>query len=559
MLIWSMVQTRRGLHWVNTMDILSDLKMYARFGWGLRGFLRHTITLPQARDIIQQRLGERESHFLRIVERGIYGHPASPYLPLLRSARCAMADIRRMVHARGIEDTLRSLHAAGIRISFEQFKGREPLRCNGIEFVVRARDFNNPYLTRHYQSESGGTTGAGTRVEHDLDHLAAQAPHVMLARHVHGVLDVPTALWRGILPDGSGINNVLRAARHGCVPQKWFSPVVALRRSIKYRVATYYTVIMGRALGVPLPWPEIVPIDRGIVVARWAAEALKTSGACLVLAPVSRALRVCLAAKENGLDLAGATFMVAGEPPTPAKVEGIRSSGARHFPTYGLAESGRMGMGCGAPSECNDLHLLTDAFAVIQHPYEVPGSDVTVPAFAVTSLLPTAPKLMLNVEIDDYGIIEQRACGCPLEECGLHTHVRGIRSYRKLTGEGVTLVGSEMVEILEKVLPARFGGSPLDYQLLEEEDEIGFTRLNLLIHPRLDLPGEAAVIGAIMDALGKGSAGADSARAIWRQAGTLRVKRMEPIWTARGKFMPIHVVRKPDPSMPASSSAAPPP
>ena len=93
------------------MDILSDMIMYARFGWGLRSFLRHTITLAQAREITRRRLAERESHFLRIMERGIYGHPSSPYRPLLQSARCEMADIRTMVHARGIEDTLRSLLA----------------------------------------------------------------------------------------------------------------------------------------------------------------------------------------------------------------------------------------------------------------------------------------------------------------------------------------------------------------------------------------------------------------------------------------------------------------
>jgi hypothetical protein len=203
-----------------------------------------------------------------------------------------------------------------------------------------------------------------------------------------------------------------------------------------------------------------------------------------------------------------------------------------------------MGMGCGSPVECNDLHLLTDAFAVIQRPCEVPGSDMKVPAFAVTSLLPSAPKLMLNAEIDDYGIVEERSCGCPLEECGLKTHVRSIRSFRKLTGEGVTLVGSEMVEVLERVLPARFGGSLLDYQLLEEEDARGFTRLSLLIHPRIPIENDAAVIDTMITALGKGSAGADSARAIWRQADTLRVRRMEPIWTERGKYMPLHVVKK---------------
>jgi hypothetical protein len=368
----------------------------------------------------------------------------------------------------------------------------------------------------------------------------------MLTWEAHNVLGVPTALWRGILPDGSGLNNILRAVRFGQVPQKWFSHIAArdLRYPLKYRLATYGTVVIGRLCGVALPWPETVSLDEASVVARWAAAALQAHGACLILTQVSRALRVCLAAQEAGIDLTGATFTVGGEPPTPAKMQAIARTGARCFPTYTFAEAGRIGMGCGRPVDGNDLHFFKDAFALIQYPRQVPGSDYTVPAFHFTSLLPTAPKLMLNVETDDYGVIETRACGCPWEAYGFTEHLRHIRSFRKLTGEGVTLVGSEMVRILEEVLPARFGGSPLDYQLLEEEDDQGFTRLSLVVSPKIVLPDETAVLTVMLDALGQGSMAADSARAIWHQARTLQVKRMEPVWTARGKLMPLHLAQR---------------
>jgi hypothetical protein len=170
--------------------------------------------------------------------------------------------------------------------------------------------------------------------------------------------------------------------------------------------------------------------------------------------------------------------------------------------------------------------------------------DVTVPAFHFTTLLPTAPKLLLNVESDDYGVLETRSCGCPLESYGYSEHIREVRSFRKLTGEGVSLVGTEMVRILEEVLPARFGGSPLDYQLLEEEDERGFTRLTLLVSPAILLAEDAAVIDTVLGELGRSGAAADVARAIWSQAETLRVRRQEPIWTARGKLMPLHLAER---------------
>ena len=49
------------------MGIFADLKMYGRFAWGLRGFLRHTITLEEAKAIVQRRMEEREENFLRLV------------------------------------------------------------------------------------------------------------------------------------------------------------------------------------------------------------------------------------------------------------------------------------------------------------------------------------------------------------------------------------------------------------------------------------------------------------------------------------------------------------
>ena len=41
--------------------------------------------------------------------------------------------------------------------------------------------------------------------------------------------------------------------------------------------------------------------------------------------------------------------------------------------------------------------------------------------------------------------------------------------------------------LIEQVLPARFGGTPLDYQLMEQEEEYGLTRVYLVIHPALKL------------------------------------------------------------------------
>lgn len=527
------------------MGLLSDLKMYGRFAWGLRSFLRHTLTLEEAKAIIKKRMEERESNFLRIVKRGIFGYLKSPYLPLMKLAQCEMGDIENMVREKGLENTLMELRNVGIYISFEEFKGRKPIERKGKVIPTQAHDFDNPFLSHYYQAETGGTTGAGTRVGMDLDHISSQAPFIMIREYAHGLLNVPTAIWRGILPDESGFSSILYRYRSGNLPKKWFTPITKqnFKPSLKNHLATKYILGMGHLMGVPIPWPEPVHLDQAIVIARWAARTLESHGACLINTHVSMALRIALAAQEEKLNLTGVTFMGGGEPPTPAKVRKITSTGARYIPNYYLADVGIIGAGCANPLEINDLHFFKDGLSLIQYPRSVIGSEIKVDAFYLTTLLPTSPKIMLNVESDDYGIIETRACGCPLEGYGYTEHIRQVRSFQKLTGDGVTLVGSEMIHILEEILPGRFGGSPLDYQLVEEEDERGLTRLTLLVSPKIEISDEREVIETVLEALGQMSVSGNLARSIWSQAKALRIKRTEPIWTTRGKLMPLHLER----------------
>jgi hypothetical protein len=540
------------------MKFTSDIRMYTRFACGLPSYFRRGIALEEARQIVTRRLAQREETFLRVAERGIYGYERSPYRRLLQMAGCELADLRRMVRSHGLNATLRKLRDAGVAISFEEFKGRQPIVRNGRTLQVEAKDFDNPWVSRYYYAETGGSTGAGTRVPMDLEHLVATAPYYAISYDAHGVWGAPTALWRGILPDSTGIDNILRASLLGQTPQRWFTPVTRqdLRPSLKNRLATWTILTAGRLSGVPMPLPEPVSLDRADVVARWAAQALRRHGRCMVRTNISKAVRVCLAAEAAGLNLTGCTFFGGGEPPTPSKLQHITRVGAKNVPTYAMTETGFVGVGCARPQDENDCHLLEDAVALIQYTQQVPGTDIEVPAFCLTTLLPTSPRIMLNVEIDDYGVCEERSCGCPLEQYGFRKHVTEIRSYRKLTGEGVTLIGSDMIRILEEVLPAKFGGTALDYQFMEEENERGFTQLSLVISPQVAILDENAVIGVVLEAMGRENNAAGLARAEWAQAGTLRVKRMEPVITARGKLMPLHLAQRGTRKREASVGAA---
>jgi hypothetical protein len=517
--------------------------MYGRFAAGLPGFLRRRLTVEQAESAIRRNLAERETNFLQLARRGIYDNPRSPYRPLLEMAGCTFGDLEASVRTKGLEPTLEALRAEGVYVTFEEYKGRQPLVRRGRTFELDPHAFDNPLASRAYAGTTGGSTGVGTRVDTDLDNIYALTRHVLIGRSVHGVLGVPGAVWKGTLPDPIGVQVMLGAALYGGMPERWYTPVTRddYTPPLRFRLATSYILWMSRVCGVPFPWPQPLPIDQAVVLARWAAEAVKAHGGCQIVSSVSLGMRVCVAAREAGLDLSGAKFFGGGEPMTPAKMAAFTAVGARHVTLYVSVDAGVMGLPCAAPVEANDQHLLEDNVALIQHPRAVPGSDVDVDAFYFTSLCDKSSKILLNMESDDYGVVEERSCGCPLEALGYGRHLRQIRSYGKLTGEGVTLVGSEMVRILEEVLPSRFGGTAQDYQLVEEHDDQGFTKLVLLIAPHVDVPSEQAVVDTMLDEVKAGSVAGGLTQSFWKRAGTFKVRREAPQWTARGKLPSIRL------------------
>jgi len=517
--------------------------MYGRFVLGLPGFLRRpAITVGEAKAAVRRDLDAREDNFLTLVRRGIYDYPRSPYLPLLKLAGCELSDIESSVRSKGIEPTLEELRRAGVYFTFEEYKGRQPVVRGGAAIDVDEHDFDNPLTKKSFEGRTGGSTGAGTRVSTDLDDIEAQVPGLMLVRWGHGLLGIPSALWKGVPPDLLGVGIYLRAARWRGHPVRWFTPVTSQmhRPALRFRLALQYVLAMSRLCGVPCPRPEPLPLADAIVLTRWAADAIRTHGGCEIVCTVSLAVRICTAAEEEGIDLTGTAFYGGGEPFTEAKNAAITRVGARFVSLYISEDAGPMGIQCGTPCEVGDHHLLDHGIALIQHPREVLDSGFEVDAFYLTSLRPLASKLLLNVESDDYGIVEERTCGCPFGELGFHRHLRRIRSFGKLTGEGVTLVGTEMVRILEEVLPERFGGSPQDFQLVEEEDDTtGFTRLTLVVHPRLEIARQQDILDTMLAALTESSISADLARTFWQQADTFRVDRREPTWTDRGKMPSI--------------------
>jgi hypothetical protein len=112
-----------------------------------------------------------------------------------------------------------------------------------------------------------------------------------------------------------------------------------------------------------------------------------------------------------------------------------------------------------------------------------------------------------------------------------------------LTAGGVTFEDTEIIPLLEEVLPRSFGGGPTDYQLLEEEADDGQPRLRLLVHPSIGPIDPAAVSKAFLDAIGSSTKIKRDMVAQWKQAGFLKVERKAPYPTASGKI--LHLVAAP--------------
>ena len=501
------------------------------------------MTVVEAMSIIQDRLGNRDQNFLLSLEHGVYDNPRSPYRLLLERAGCTLDDIKELLRTEGLEGALLKLRSEGVYVSFEEFKGLTPIVRGSLTINPAPSDFDNPLIQRYYSSSTGGTTGPGRRVRLDLDHLEALLPGRIAVRHVQGLTGIPAASWSNLPPAG-GLKGVLLSAAAGENATHWFiTQSFSWTNGLRYRAATNATLAAARLAGADVTFPKHVPLEQAVILARWASDQTARHGRCTIHASVSRILRIAVAAREHGIDLTGTILRGGGEPPTPAKVARIVASGATFHSSYAFSELGTVGSSCLNPTGPNDQHLMQDHVAMIQASRKVPGFEIEVPAFCFTSLLPTAAKMLLNVESDDYGTVDSQSCGCKWEQLGFPVHIRDIRSFRKLTGEGMTLVGSDIERVLDEFLPARYGGSSLDYQFAEEENERGFTRIILRVSPDITIDDEPAMIEYVLDSLKKLGGAATVAQTTWRDAGTLIVRRENPVMTARGKLLPLDMKR----------------
>jgi hypothetical protein len=534
---------------MSARDVLGDVAAFTRYAGGLRPYLNDRLDLETCRRRITEDLGRREENLVAMLRDGVFaaGKSArksprqSPYQALFAGAGITFADAVHLVEDHGVEGALERLHGAGVYVTLDEFKGRRPIERGNVRLEVRPEDFDNPRAAHVYTALSGGSRGPARRLRIAFPHLERAALYTLISLQSFGIADRPYALWRPVPPGNAGLRNLLHHAKIGKRVERWFTQYPLRPRHVREYAFTRYTLAACARAGIAVPTPEHVPLERAEVVARWLAGQRENGTPAALSAPASSGVRICRVALERGLDISGSVFRLGGEPLTEGKASAVAEAGASVFCNYTMSETGRIGLGCTAPAERDDVHLLLDNLGVIQRPRDA-GGGIRVPALLYTSLQPSAPKLLLNVESDDYGVLVERDCGCPVGALGLRLHLHTIRSYEKLTSEGMNFVGTELLTLVEQVLPSRFGGGPADYQLVEREVG-GLPKVGIVVSPRIGALDEGTVVSAVLDALGSGPAYREMMAAIWRDGGTLQVERREPFATSGAKILPLHIIR----------------
>jgi hypothetical protein len=520
--------------------VIPDLLAFPRLVLDLNRFLGRGLTLKETKAIIRQRLETREERFLRFLARYVYGYPRSPYLPLLRLAGCELGDLEAMVRQRGLEGTLGALRDAGVYVSFEEFKGRNPVVRGGQTFHFTQRDFDNPFRGAELKVLTGGSRSAGAPIHVALDTIAENRVHCFnLMLETSGAQRSPLITWLPGFPSGSGFFLWMGLTHIGRPPIRWFAMYDPRRPTVSQRQRSILPMarLIARQHGLRMPMPEFTPLSAPEAVLGALLEARERHGECALVTTSSAAVRVAGLAAQTGQSLERIKLLVGSEPLTPGKAEEIRRTGASVHVRYIFTEGGAAGIGCGHPSAPDDMHFMADSFALIRHPRPMEGVG-TLETYMFTSLLNFAPKVMLNVESDDFGEFTLRRCGCPLEGLGFHHHLAYVRSFTKLTGEGAKVLATDCVRIIEEVLPREFGGTSVDYQLLEAEDEQHVTRLFLLVSPALGPLDEQKVLERfVRELLAVPYSGTPGT---WFQDQTIRVLRRHPIETPSGKLLPFH-------------------
>jgi len=517
-------------------------------GPGIRAFLQDRLTVEAAEAEIQTALERRGDNFLHFVRREVFGTASSPYRQLFQWAGCEFGDLEQSVRRQGVDQTLLALARDGVYLTGEEFKGLRPVVRGTRSFRVTPEDLVASDLRSGFTTESSGTMNQPVRSFVTFTWLASRALAMAVFFQAHGLFTRAHAIFDGILPSGGGVNQLLIYGRLGVPVERWFTRPGSVD---PWPLRQYYALMTRRIISAVARHgpgrPRLQPVDTADVspLVQWIQTVQRRGWGCCITTQASNAARVARTALTQGVSLARTLFITTGEPLTEAKRRVIEAAGAGATPRYAYGGGVNVGLGCADPDPAavDDHHINEHQLALLSHPEPLSADGPPVHPLLCTTLHPAAPRLLINVESGDYATLVRRECGCALGRVGLTLHAHTVRSFEKLTSEGMNYYALDLYGLLEQTLPEEFGGGPGDYQFVEEEDERGQTRLTVRVAPALGPVDEARLLSHVREHLAGHSRGTRFMEDVWRRAGTLRVRREAPHATPRGKILPLHLPR----------------
>jgi hypothetical protein len=517
--------------------IIEGLAFFGRLPF----YLLRRIHEAQPEPLVRSSIEDRSEALLDRVREDVFARPDGVYAALMRHAGCECGDVDRGVKRDGLEATLTALFRAGVYLTVDEFKGRQPVRRgNSLQIEAGPDRTRSPRAGIHLRGSSGGSRSAGTPVLFDLDFVRACAVNCYVNLLARGGRDWIKADWES--PGAGARFRLMKYSAFGRPPQAWFTQM-HLDDPLLPGTVRWNTRVMraaGWVVGRPFPKPVHAPLSQPEPVAAWLAATRRRGLTPVLQTFPSSAVRACLAAAQLGYDIAGSKFIVGGEPVTEFGRATIESTGSEAIPRYGSMEAGAVGYGCLHGCYADDVHLVENMHALIQAGPDGPERGLSSQGLLLTALHCRSPFLMINTSMGDEAVIEDRDCGCPLQQLGWTKHLHDVRSFEKLTTLGVTFLGSDLIPILEQVLPSAFGGAPTDFQLVEGEGSDGQPFLEIRVHPRVGPLDGALVMDTFCSAISKNSSTWAERLRLWRDAGILRVSRQAPKTSKAGKILHIH-------------------
>ena len=500
---------------------------------GVRRLVRHPVARAEAEATVAEEVRTAGDRFLQVLDRLVWPFPASPTRRLLDVAGMEPEDVRRCVADHGLDGALDVLKDTGVYVSYEEYQGKVDARRGSSTLHFSPPEFFNPVVPADYMGSTGGSSGEGTAMELSFAWQRRQGVQRAIQYAMTGVAGAPTAVWLPVFPSAAGFGAVLKISAGGNRPERWFSQIPGRLEGVAghKQAANRLLPALSTLTRTGLPAPEHVPGDEPEAVVRWMQDAMARAGRITITGYASSLTAAARWAMAHDIDLSGVVAYPASEPVTAGKLASMRAAGMEAYAMYALVPEGTMGMAC--PS-CDDeeYHLWEHEVGVVTR-RRPRGDGTEVDAFCLTSLALIAPRVLVNVENDDYGEVRRGVpCDCALGRLGLTTRLSHIRGISKVVAAGVTLEGHVFDEIAERLLPKALGGGPGDYQFVEVDEAEGTTMV-LRIHP--DVPGidDAAALGAVRQALATTDNGL-LASAVW---GSFRIERRPPSITPAGKLL----------------------